>query len=89
MAIEQRLVEAVQQLSLSDVLQDIECTRCHGVTDTHTYTHTQTHTLSLFTHQQVKDGNINDYCNCAGEFCNTSSSHKLTDQLIMFDSIAK
>ena len=42
MVIEQRLIEAVQQLSLSDVLQDVECARCHGVSDTHTHIHTYT-----------------------------------------------
>ena len=44
MVIEQRLVEAVQQLSLSDVLQDVECARCHGVNYIHAHTHARTHT---------------------------------------------
>jgi len=33
--------------------------------------------------------NMREYCTCAGDFCNTSSSDKLIEQLIMFDSIAK
>jgi len=34
LVIEQRLVEAVQRLSLSYVLQDLQCTRCQGVSVT-------------------------------------------------------
>ena len=98
MVIEQRLVEAVQQLSLSYVLQDLECGRCHGVSVTlcvHVcmcacvFIKNFAVYLPMFIPWQVKDTNVRDYCNCAGEFCKTSSSEKLLDQLIMFDSIAK